>query len=237
MRHYYLPSKRTNNNRKRPYIFVKVRSFFVEGVIVLCYNYNEIKSRSLNQKGRCFMASLYELTGDYLAMLQKMQDADLDDETIAQVLEDTGINDEINQKAEGYCYVIKNLEHNVNVIADEMKRLDEEKKRLDSRITVFENRINRMKEALKKSMELTGKKKIVTELFTIGIQKNGGKRIMDVTTPVYELPEEFRVKQPDKVNKDAVREYIMENGIENEQGDLVSDYGIIYHQNEILRIK
>ena len=176
------------------------------------------------------MASLYELTGKYMEIMEILMDSDCSEQEIAEILENSETSLSIDQKAENYCRFIKNLESDITSIQTEIARLDK-------RMTVFQNRIKGLKESLKTSMEITGKTKITTDLFTISIQKNGGKRAMDVIADVEDLPEEMRIPQPDKADKDAIRKYTEEHGELNEYGDLVSEYGIIYHQTESLRIR
>ena len=177
------------------------------------------------------MASLYELTGKYLEILQILEDADVSEEEIAEILESSETGEAFDKKAENYCKILKNIESDIAGIEEETKRLYARKK-------TMENRIKNLKANLMCSMEVTGKTKITTELFTISIQKNGGQKPMDIIVPIDALPEELRVKQPDLVNKDAIREYIEVNGkVDEETGDLVSEYGIIHQARKSLRIR
>ena len=177
------------------------------------------------------MASLYELTGKYMEIRQILEDADVSDEEIAAILDSSDTNEAFEQKAENYCKIMKNIESDIAGMELEAKRLYARKK-------TMENRIKGLKERLMYSMEATGKTKITTELFTISVQKNGGQKPLDIIVPVDALPEEMRVKQPDLADKDAIRAYTEANGkVDEDTGDIVSEYGIIHQTGKSLRIR
>ena len=136
------------------------------------------------------MASLYEVTGNVLA-LQEMLAESLDDE---QVLLDTleGVQGEYEFKLESYCKVIKNLEADVDALKNEAKRLTDRRK-------VLENNIDRLKKAMFDSMKATGTDKVKGQIFTVAIQKNGGKLPVIVDVPTGDLPDELVkvVESPD----------------------------------------
>ena len=107
------------------------------------------------------MSSLYELTGQYLSLMDIAEDADPD------VLRDTLelIDGEIEDKADNYAKVIKNLEGESKTIEEEIERLNRKKKGID-------NSIDSIKKNLERCMIVTGKRKFKTTLFSFGIQKN-----------------------------------------------------------------
>lgn len=136
------------------------------------------------------MANLYELTADVLT-LQEMLEQPLDDE---QILLDTleGVQGEYEEKLEAYCKVIKNLETDAEAFKIEAQRLTDKRKTL-------ENNIARLKKAMFDSMKITGIGKVKGQLFTVAIQKNGGKLPVIVTADVSALPDSCVkvVKSPD----------------------------------------
>ena len=109
------------------------------------------------------MASLYELTDEYLTVLEMAEDPDVDPEVFSDTLDAVG--GEIEVKADGYARVMKTLESQV-------AGLKAEEARLGARRKVLEGNIDRMKRSLQQAMEITGKTKFRTELFSFGIQKN-----------------------------------------------------------------
>lgn len=150
------------------------------------------------------MSSLYEVTGEIL-QLQSMLEEQLDDE---QVLLDTleAVNGEYEFKLESYCKVIKNLEADIAAIKGEVDRLNGKRKTL-------ENNIDRLKKAMYDSMKATDTPKVKGTLFTVAIQRNGGKIpvIVSDDADLSILPERFKVIT-EKPNLDAIRE-VLETGI------------------------
>ena len=145
--------------------------------------------------------TIYEITNDYLQLMQMMEDPELDPKTLADTME--GIEGELEDKADNYARVMKNMEADLNGIKAEIERLSTRKK-------TIENNIKRMKEALQFSMETTGKTKFKTELFSFGIRKNAPAVIMD--EPYIEnVPERFLKYSDPTINRTAIKEAI-QNG-------------------------
>lgn len=171
---------------------------------------------------------LYELTGQFLELMDMLEDAECDEQMIMDTLE--GIDFEIEEKADGYAKIIKSLESNI-------KGLDTESERLISRKKVLENRIKWLKQNLEMCMRVTGKKKFTTDLFSFNIQKNGGKRKLVIDVDVEKVPKEYRIEQPDAIDGDSIREYLKENGLEGQDGSLNCDFAHLDPQGESLRIR
>ena len=115
------------------------------------------------------MATLYELTGNYLKLLEYAEDSD------PTLYHDTmdSITDAIEDKAVGYAKVDKEL-------AKDEKALKDEASRLSARAESINNNRKILKQNLQEAMETTGKTKIKTPEFTIYIQKNNPSvNIMD----------------------------------------------------------
>lgn len=145
--------------------------------------------------------TIYEITNDYLQLMQMMEDPELDPQTLADTME--GIEGELEDKADNYARVMKNMEADLNGIKAEIDRLSTRKK-------TIENNIKRMKEALQFSMETTGKTKFKTELFSFGIRKNAPAVVMD--EPYIEnVPERFLKYSDPTINRSAIKEAI-QNG-------------------------
>lgn len=125
------------------------------------------------------MSNLYQLTNDYETVLNMLYDEDADEEMILDTLE--AIEGEIEDKANNYAKIIKELEAKQNARKEEAKRLTESAK-------VFENRVKALKSNLFNSMKATGKTKFATDLFSFNIAKNGGKQTLTIDG---EVPEEY----------------------------------------------
>lgn len=125
------------------------------------------------------MTNLYQLTNNYETVLNMIYDEDVDEEMILDTLE--SIEGEIEDKADGYAKIIKELEAKRDARKIEAKRLTDSAKG-------FENRINTLKQNLFNSMKQTGKTKFATELFSFNIAKNGGKQALTIDGDV---PQEY----------------------------------------------
>ena len=125
------------------------------------------------------MSNLYQLTNNYETVLNMLYDEDADEEMILDTLE--AIEGEIEDKADNYAKIIKELEAKQNARKEEAKRLTESAK-------VFENRVKALKSNLFNSMKATGKTKFATDLFSFNIAKNGGKQTLTIDG---EVPEEY----------------------------------------------
>lgn len=168
------------------------------------------------------MSSLYEVTGEIL-QLQSMLEDDIDPEVLADTLE--GVQGEYEIKLEAYCKVIKNLEGDVTSIKAEVDRLSTKRKTL-------ENNIERLKKAMFDSMKATNTSKVKGTLFTVAIQKNGGKNPIiydkdnkDITLT---LPDNL-VNIVETPNLEAIREVL-------EAGKTVNGFSL-GERGESLRIK
>ena len=160
------------------------------------------------------MSSLYELTGQYLALMDIAEEADPD------VLRDTLelIDGEIEDKADNYAKVIKNLEGESKSIEEEIERLNRKKKGID-------NSIDFIKKNLERCMIVTGKRKFKTTLFSFGIQKNTPSvNVKDES----KVPAQFWKKQDPKLDRTSLKEFLKKNGN--------TDYAELV-QGESLRIR
>lgn len=165
--------------------------------------------------------NLFELTTEYVQLLELAEDPDVDPEVLSDTME--GLTGEIEDKADGYAYVINTIKGDIDVIDTEIKRLQARKKTLS-------NSVESIKNNLYNAMLAIGKRNLKTAKHSFTIAKNGGK-IPVVYAPVIEIekiPAEF-VKVEWDVDKDAVREYL-ESGNE-------LDFARLGERGESLRIK
>ena len=144
------------------------------------------------------MATLYQLTDDYLTLLEMAEDPDMDEQALMDTME--GIEGEIEIKAENYAKVIRTLE-------GDAAACDAESKRLRNKKQTIENNIKRMKGALQMAMEATGKTKFNTPLFSFYIQKNTASVVMDEQY-IENIPERFLVRKDPEINRKAIKDAI-----------------------------
>lgn len=136
------------------------------------------------------MSTLYELTADFMALLEMAEDPDTDPVAFEDTMEALGL--EIEDKADGYAKVIRQLEGNIAACKAEIQRLK-------TAATVMDNNIKRMKENLQDTMEVTGKRKFKTPLFSFGIQKNPPSLVLDAVDTGM-IPGEYLIPQEPKVD-------------------------------------
>lgn len=163
---------------------------------------------------------LYEITGDLLT-LQSMLEDSVEDEVLNDTLE--AVQGDFDYKIEQYAKVIKNLEADTDALKNEAKRLTDKRK-------VLENNITRLKAAMFDAMKATGTSKVKGQLFTVAIQKNGGKVpvIMAEGTTTEHLPDQL-VKVVESPDLEAIREVL-------EAGKVVEGFSL-GERGESLRIK
>lgn len=140
--------------------------------------------------------TLYELTEDYMNLLELAEDPDIDEQAFTDTLE--GIEGALEDKAEGYAKVIRTLE-------GDAAACDAESKRLRNKKQTIENNIRRMKAALQYAMQATGKTKFKTALFSFGIQKNPAAVVIDEGY-LENIPDRFLIPQDPQIDKKAIKE-------------------------------
>lgn len=138
--------------------------------------------------------TLYELKGEYELLLEMAEDPTVDPVTLEGTLE--ALDGEIEEKADGYARVMRQIEHDITALKAEEARLSDRRR-------AMENNICRMKESLEDAMLATGKTKFKTELFSFNIQKNPKSVMID---DISMLPEEYLIPQDPKVDKAKLKE-------------------------------
>lgn len=144
------------------------------------------------------MKNLYELTSDWNKVANMLYDEDVDEKMVLDTLE--SIEGDIEDKANGYAKIIKELEAKAKARKEEAKRLSDSSK-------TFENKVKFLKQILFNSMKETGKTKFTTNLFSFNIAKNGGKQALTIDG---EVPEEY-TKTVIENDTDKIRQ-ALENG-------------------------
>lgn len=162
------------------------------------------------------MANLYELTGQVLELQNMLLDGEYEEQIINDTIESLAF--EIEEKAENYAKVIKNIEADVEGYKKEEKRLADKRKSL-------ENRIKYLKVNLENSMIALDKKKFKTQLFSFNIQKNAPSLKIDDAAVI---PSIYLIPQEPIIDKNKLKDDV-KNGLEIE--------GVRLEQSESLRIR
>lgn len=164
------------------------------------------------------MASLYELTGEYLRLASMIEDAtDQDDPTFTETLTQLAeLDDAIECKGECYARIVKNLQSDINGLKAEVDRLSKIK-------AAREAAVERLKNAMKDAMQTTGKDKLPTSIGKWSLQKNN---ISAVVTDVTKVPERFLKYAEPTVNKAAMIAEHKLTGEEFEGVEFKQDMGV-----------
>lgn len=140
------------------------------------------------------MSTIYDLTNSYLDLLALAENGEADPEAIRDTME--GIEGELEDKAENYAKVFTQM------IAD-AEALKTEEERIHNRRTAIENNVKRMKDILQQMMEITGKTKFKTNLFSFNIQNNPPS--VEIAEDA-NIPEVFLIEQEPKIDKKGILE-------------------------------
>ena len=143
------------------------------------------------------MSSIFELTAEMRHLQQMLEDPDYanDIDVIEATME--GIDMEIEEKADSYAYIKRNIEADIDAIDKEMARLKERK-------TMLTNSKERLLNNLMQCMRDTGKLKFKTALNSFGIRKAGGKQPLILDVDPENIPAYFQ-KVKIEADTDAIR--------------------------------
>lgn len=151
------------------------------------------------------MSSLYELTEAYDTVLEMLYDPEVDEQTVIDTLD--GIEGEIEEKADNYAKLIREMKANADKLAEEERRIAARRKSLESRA-------DRLKRNLQANLEFIGKTKFKTALFTFSISPNGGLQPLTITDNLGEIPGKYLIPQPPVPDKDKIRELLKSKEVE-----------------------
>lgn len=137
--------------------------------------------------------NLYEMTAQANALYELLQNEEIDEQVFLDTLEAIGTE----EKIEGYCQVIKELQ-------GDFEKFKVEADRLDARMTTINNNIDRMKKSLLAFLKATGQETVKAGTFAVSIGKSEQTHILDKDL----IPTEFRKPQPDTIDKTAIKKAI-----------------------------
>lgn len=144
--------------------------------------------------------TLYELTDEMRTLLDLLEEEQ--DETEQKAIEDTlqMVVLDLNDKVEGYCMVIRQLESDAAAVKAE-------KMRLAKKQTTLENNAMRLREALKSAMLLTDQRKMKTKICTLSV---GTRQKAFLDLPVNEISPDFWKKRSPEADMTAIEKFLKE---------------------------
>lgn len=151
------------------------------------------------------MSNIYELTDQYKEIENMLYDGETEEQVIKDTLE--SIDGEIEDKADNYAKLIKNM-------MSDAEALKAEENRIKTRRMALENRVDGLKKMLQANLEFIGKTKFKTVLFSFSVSKNGGIQPLTITDNIGDIPGKYLIPQDPVVDKEAVRELLKEKEVE-----------------------
>ena len=149
------------------------------------------------------LPSLYVLRSEYVELIGKLAEMDLDATTIADTIESTGVVESFNEKATNVVFMARQFDSHCDVIDAEIKRLQALKKQRA-------NAADKLREYLLANMQATQIDSIESPLVSIKIRNN--PESVDVFDEK-QIPSEFMdwpAMPPAKPNKTAIKKAIQE---------------------------
>jgi len=165
------------------------------------------------------MATLYELSTSYKALLDMYDAAETKEarETIISML--LSGEEAISDKAEAYARIMRNKQAEADALKAEVDRLNAKRK-------AAENCVERLKGALLDAMRIAETDTIPTSIGKWRIQKNPlSCEVIDPDS----VPVEFRTPQPDKIEQQKMLKHYKETG------EIIS--GVEFKQTESIRFR
>lgn len=144
------------------------------------------------------MANIYELTGGFNHLWNLIEEGIIDDDALLGAFETA--QEDLAIKLENCCKYIKNQEA---VIAG----LKEEEKRLSAKRKAAENGIERLKKLMQMAMTTAGEKKLPCGTFTVSIQANPKKVVMDEQC-IENIPDEYLKFAEPEIDKKKLKEHL-----------------------------
>ena len=141
--------------------------------------------------------SLYDITSEFKYLYDLYANGDIEEDVFNDNLAGIQFEDRLEEKADGYAIIDRQLTGNIETVKAEIERLQKVKKH-------FENRQSQHRTRLFQAMKTLGRDKIQTALNTFAIQANASAvRVIDDD----KIPSEYyRVKY--ELDKVRIREAI-----------------------------
>lgn len=127
------------------------------------------------------MTALYEIVAQYRAAAAKLEDMDLDEQTLADTLE--SLSGDLEVKATNTAALVRNIEATAAAIKDAEAQMK-------ARRTALENRAARIRDYLLANMMVAGVQKIECPYFKLAVREN--PPAVDIYEPGL-IPDQFMV--------------------------------------------
>lgn len=143
-------------------------------------------------------------------LYELLQNEIIDEQVFKDTLEAIGAD----EKIEGYCQVIKELQ-------GDFDKFKTESDRLTARMQTAKNNIDRMKNRLLTFLRASGQSKVKAGTFSVSIGTSKATKILDESL----IPTEYKTPQPDKIDKTAIKNAI-ESGVAVTGAEIIINEGV-----------
>lgn len=137
-------------------------------------------------------------------LYEMLQAEEIDEATVQDTIEALGVKD----KLEDYCKVIRQFEADAEMLKAEKGRIEAKQKRAENSVARLKNAILQYMIATKIDEEKCG-------IFKVEKRKSQAANIINESL----IPAEYRVAQPDKINKAEIRKALL-NGEQIEGAEI-----------------
>lgn len=148
------------------------------------------------------MANLYELSSSYAVLLEAYDTCETDEERDELLASMESVAGTIDEKADAYAKLTRNVKADVTAYREEANRLLKHAR-------AGEHLIERLEANLLDAMKLTGEREIKTSIGKYRLQDNPWSAEVEDWERV---PMEFRIPQPDKVDRKALIDRFKQTG-------------------------
>lgn len=146
--------------------------------------------------------SLYHIANEYARLAAAYEDAQTDEERAAADAALAALDMSLADQADACARLTRNLKAEAAALAEEIRRLQDLKKRKDSAA-------ERVRAGLQAAMEAANVRRVDTSIGRWSVRKNPPSvMIVDVA----EIPEDYLVPRPPKVNAAAIRDHFKATG-------------------------
>lgn len=149
--------------------------------------------------------NLFQLTGQWLELLNMAGNPEVDEEVLLTTLE--ALEGDIEAKADGYAYVIKSLKVKIGALEGEMEAIKKEYEAAKAHRDALDNNIERMKRSLMICMKAMDKPKLKTDRFSFWIQQTPPAVIIDDEN---NITTKYLIPQEPKIDKEGIKKAIQD---------------------------
>lgn len=162
------------------------------------------------------MATLYDLTDQYRQLFYELSGAETDEEANSILAQIEAVSASMEDKFDAYARATRNLRADAEAYKAEKFRLAEKQ-------AAAERAVERLLNLVAAAMEATGATEVKTSIGRWYFQRNPPKAVV---TELADLPERWKIQQPDKIDLAGIIRYVKDTGEVVPGVSIVQDTGL-----------